>query len=68
MNYELVSQALRQCLERTEKSHVDIVEQLEKIKDENDDLRFQVCGCFKYLLILNTESLKDYNLCCSHST
>ncbi|PNF37785.1 hypothetical protein B7P43_G10753 [Cryptotermes secundus] len=36
------NKALHQCLERTEKSHVDIVEQLEKMKDENDDLRFQL--------------------------
>jgi hypothetical protein len=68
MNCELVLQALRQYLERTEKSHVDTVEQLEKIKDENDDLRFQVCECSKYLMILNIESLNDYNLYCSRST
>jgi hypothetical protein len=42
--YEPVLQALRQRLERNVKSHVDVVDQLEKIKDENDDLKFQVCG------------------------
>ncbi|XP_069698228.1 serine-rich adhesin for platelets isoform X3 [Periplaneta americana] len=36
------NKALHQRLERTVKSHVDLVEQLEKIKDENDDLKFQL--------------------------
>jgi hypothetical protein len=48
MNCEFVLQALRQRLERTAKSHVDIIDQLEKIKDENDDLKFQVCECSKF--------------------
>ncbi|KAJ4441935.1 hypothetical protein ANN_11798 [Periplaneta americana] len=38
------NKALHQRLERTVKSHVDLVEQLEKIKDENDDLKFQESG------------------------
>jgi hypothetical protein len=46
MDCEFVLQALRQRFERTVKSHVDIVDQLEKIRDENDDLRFQVCESF----------------------
>lgn len=36
------NKALHQHLARTVKSHVDIVEQLEKMKDENDDLKFQL--------------------------
>jgi hypothetical protein len=46
VDYEFVLQALRQRFERTVKSHVDIVDRLEKIKDENDDLKFQVCESF----------------------
>ncbi|KAJ9594678.1 hypothetical protein L9F63_014012, partial [Diploptera punctata] len=36
------NKALHQRLEKTVKSHVDLVEQFEKIKDENDDLKFQL--------------------------
>ncbi|XP_021922071.1 uncharacterized protein LOC110830935 isoform X3 [Zootermopsis nevadensis] len=36
------NKALCQRLDRAVKSHVDLVEQFEKIKDENDDLKFQL--------------------------
>jgi hypothetical protein len=55
LNHESVVQALHQRLETTVKSHVDLVEQLEKIKDENDDLKFQVCERLNYLIILNSD-------------
>ena len=43
MNICFVLQALHHRLERTVKSQVEVMEQLEKMKDENDDLKFQVC-------------------------
>lgn len=42
-NIGFVLQALHHRLERTVKSQVEVMEQLEKMKDENDDLKFQVC-------------------------
>lgn len=66
MSHEFVLQALHQQLDRAVKSHVDLVEQYEKIKDENDDLRFQVCECLNHLIMLDTDFLKCYNFCCSH--
>jgi hypothetical protein len=53
MNIGFVLQALHHRLERTVKSQVEVMEQLEKMKDENDDLKFQVCACLNYLIILS---------------
>jgi uncharacterized membrane-anchored protein YhcB (DUF1043 family) len=51
MNIGFVLQALHHRLERTVKSQVEVMEQLEKMKDENDDLKFQVCACLNCLII-----------------
>jgi len=51
VNIDFVLQALHHRLERTVKSQVEVMEQLEKMKDENDDLKFQVCACLNYLII-----------------
>jgi hypothetical protein len=53
MNIDCVLQALHHRLERTVKSQVEVMEQLEKMKDENDDLKFQVCACLNYLIIFS---------------
>jgi hypothetical protein len=67
MNHEFVLQALHQHLDRAVKSHVDLVEQCEKIKDENDDLKFQVCECLNNGVVLNVDFMKCYNFYCYHS-
>ena len=53
VNIGFVLQALHHRLETTVKSQVEVMEQLEKMKDENDDLKFQVCACLNYLIIIS---------------
>jgi hypothetical protein len=53
MNIGFILQALHHRLERTVKSQVEVMEQLEKMKDENDDLKFQVCACLNCLIIFS---------------